>query len=107
MIDLNELIEKGMPSIAEVEILDEFGDKLDQIIKGENKEKPNALFLARITWNGTREIIWRVYDPEIADSQLKTLIDSDSSPREFDYRIDPDEKWELAKWHLKEYKSEE
>ena len=49
------------------------------------------------------ELIWRVYDPEIANAFLKGLIDRDNSVREFDYRMDDDENWKLAEWHLKEW----
>lgn len=85
-----------MPSRSEVEVIDNYGDYLDNEIKGPDKEKPNALFLARITWNKTRELIWRVYNPEISNSFLQEIITANSSPRQFDYRIDPDDNWELA-----------
>ena len=104
MIDLEDLIDNGMPSKSEVEVIDNYGDYLDNEIKGKNKEKPNALFLARITWNKTRELIWRVYDPEISNIFLQEIIAANSSPRQFDYRIDPDDNWELAKWHLTDWK---
>lgn len=104
MVDLVDLIENGMPSKSEVQIVDDYGDYLDNIIKGEDKEKPNALFLARITWNKTRELIWRVNNAEIANNILQKIISDNSSPRQFDYRIDPDESWELTEWHLKEWK---
>lgn len=103
MIDLEDLIDNGMPSKSEVEVIDNYGDYLDNEIKGKNKEKPNALFLARITWNKTRELIWRVYDPEISNNFLQEIIAANSSPRQFDYRIDPDDNWELAKWHLADW----
>ena len=103
MIDLNELIENGMPSKNEVNVIDEFGDFLDSNIKGPDKEKPNALFLARITWNSTRELIWRVYDPEIANLFLKEFIEKNQSPREFDYKMEKDDDWKLTTWHLKDW----
>lgn len=104
MIDLDDLIDNGMPSKSEVEVIDNYGDYLDNEIKGPDKDKPNALFLARITWNKTRELIWRVYDPEISNRFLQEIITANSSPRQFDYRIDPDNNWELAKWHLTDWK---
>jgi Family of unknown function (DUF695) len=103
MLQCEELIDNGMPSKTEVKIIDELGDFLDDKIKGENKERPNALFLARITWNTTRELIWRVNDPEISDKFLKDFIKNTSAIREFDYRIDNDEHWKLTEWHLKEW----
>lgn len=100
MIDLDDLIDNGMPSLKEREVIDSFGDKLDEQFKGENPDKPNALFLARITWNKTRELIWRIYDPEVASNLLQEIIALNSSPRAFDYRIDSDNEWKLAEWHL-------
>lgn len=91
MVQLEDLIENGMPSKSELEIVDSLGDFLDEKIKGDNIEKPNALFLARITWNGTRELIWRVFDPEISDSFLKAFIGKANPSREFDYRMEDDE----------------
>ena len=102
MIDIQETVENGMPSKNEQELLDKFGETLDNNIKGQDKEKPNALFLARITWNKTRELIWRVYVPELIDKYLRKIITDNSSPREFDFRIDPDMDWKLTKWHLKD-----
>lgn len=100
MLQFDDLIENGMPSATEREIVDPFGDLLDAKFKGENPEKPNALFLARITWSKTRELIYRVFDPEPADQYLVNLIESKKYPRHFDYRIDPDQQWKLAEWHL-------
>jgi hypothetical protein len=100
MLDIEDTVRNGMPSKKERALLDEFGDVLDTNIRGQDKQKPNALFLARITWNNTRELIWRLYDPELADKYLQQIIDANSSPRPFDYRIDPDKDWKLAEWHL-------
>lgn len=99
MIQLADIVENGMPSQAERDVVDRFGDMLRERINGEEK-KPNALFLACITWNSTRELIWRVYDPEPVDAFLRELIAAKTYPREFDYRIDRDPEWKLADWHL-------
>ncbi len=100
MIQLDDLIDKGMPSEAERAVVDPFGHSLGDTFVGDNAAKPNALFLARITWNGTRELIYRVYDPEPINSFLQGLIESKTHARAFDYRIDPDQDWELTRWHL-------
>ena len=98
-VELEDLIENGMPSQSERDIVDPFGDSLDTLLKG-SPTKPNALFLARITWNASRELIYRVYDPEEANHLLQHVIASQDYPREFDFRMDDDPEWKLAAWHL-------
>jgi len=103
ILQLEDLVDNGMPSSGEQEVIDKFGDFLDEKIKGPDKEKPNALFLARITWNATRELIWRVFDPKLTNEFLSKLISGKTYERPFDYRIDHDKEWELARWHLKKF----
>lgn len=100
MIQFEDLIDNGMPSRAEVELLEPWEDQLDSGFKGDDPEKPNALFLARITWRESRELIYRVYDLEPANRLLQDLIESKEHLRPFDFRIDPDPEWKLADWHL-------
>ena len=100
MVEFENLIENGMPSRGERELVDPFGDSLDAQLKGPDPAKPSALFLARITWNATRELVYRVFEAEVANRTLEELISARTYPREFDYRIDDDPQWELAKWHL-------
>ena len=99
IIDFKDLVDNGMPSVAEREIVDPFVDQLDLHVKGDAR-KPNALFLARVTWNGTRQLLYRVHDPEVVQKYLQNLIENKAHPREFDYRLDPDPTWELSSWYL-------
>ena len=96
ILKCQELRENGMPSPEEKRIIDQFGDKL----AGQLKADGNALFLARITWNATRQLLYRVYDPEVANEFLTDLISSESYIRDFDFRMEQDEAWELAAWYL-------
>ncbi len=104
MINFENFIGNGMPTREDVLKAEKFEDILSENIKGANKEKPNALFLARITWNETRELIWRVYNAKIVNEFLEKIIDEKKYPFEFDYRIDDDEEWKLAEWHLQSVK---
>ena len=106
MIKFQSLADNGMPPTKEREVVDPFGDSLDAIFKGDDPERPNALFLARITWNKTRELIYRVYQPEPCHQYLTRVINEKTSPRPFDYRIDNDPEWKLAAWHLRATKAE-
>lgn len=100
MLHFEDLIQNGMPSRLERERVEPWEETIDQSFKGEHPEKPNALFLARITWNGTRELIYRIYDPEIVNQVLVRIIESKSQPRPFDYRMEHDPEWTQVKWHL-------
>ncbi|MCO5950038.1 DUF695 domain-containing protein [Mucilaginibacter flavidus] len=104
MIDFEDIIENGMPSQQERNVLDEFEERFSSLLKGTDLEKPNALFLARITWNKTRELIWRIYEPEAANKLLETIIEQNQFSRTFDYRLECDKDWKLAEWHLAEHK---
>ena len=60
----------------------------------------NGLFFARVTHDALREIIWRVHDPEPANSVLHGILQARDYPREFEYRIDEDRNWEKTRWYL-------
>ena len=95
IIDFEEIIDNGMPSEKEREIVDPFCDKLEEDIKVGG----NALFIVRETWNKTRRLVWRVYDPEIADQHLKYIINNHKHPRQFDYHMVQDLEWEQVEWY--------
>jgi hypothetical protein len=77
IVECADLAENGMPTNVEVSVLDRFGDEFDENLKADG----NALFLARITWNGTRQFLYRVYDPEVANRYLTDLIEENAAPR--------------------------
>ena len=104
ILSFDDLMENGMPTKKQVLIADKFEDFLDDKIKGRNKEKPNALFLGRVTWNKTRQLLWRIYDPELTNQFLKNIIKNEEYPLEVDYNISIDEEWQYAKWYLESCK---
>ncbi|HIK73139.1 MAG TPA: DUF695 domain-containing protein [Alcanivorax sp.] len=101
IIDFEETVENEMPSEEEREIVDPFCDKLDEEIKAGG----NALFLIRETWNRTRRLVWRVYDPEIAHHHLQYLVDHHRHPRPFDWRMEQDVEWDQAEWYFKQLRA--
>jgi hypothetical protein len=103
ILTCQHLADKGMPTHEEQQILDQFGADLDQHLKANG----NALFLARITWNGTRQLLYRVYDPEFANLYLTGIIEAESQVREFDFRMEHDEAWNYAKYYLSHWKAEQ
>ena len=57
--------------------------------------------MGRITWNKTRELIWRVFEPELTNDFLSKIIEEENYPLQFDFKIEDDTEWKLADWHLK------
>lgn len=98
IIDFQDLIAKGMPSQEERELVDPFCDELDEQIKSNG----NALFFIRETWNKTRRMVWRVYNPEIAHQYLQHIVDQENHPRPFDWHMEQDMNWEQATWYFKQ-----
>ena len=99
IIDFESLADNSMPTDEERNIVDPFQETLDSHIKS-NPEKPNALFLARITWNKTRQLLYRVNTPQLAHEYLQSVIEVEDHPRHFDYQMFHDEEWEQAAWYL-------
>lgn len=100
-LELTDLTDNGMPSQAQRDLVDPFGDLLDGLLKGPVHDKPNALFLGRITWNASRELIYRVFDPEPANASIQSIIGGAEHPCEFNFRMEDDPEWSLADWHLR------
>ena len=89
-IHANDLAEKGMPTSDESRLLFEIGDQIEKSIGGYN-----GLFLARSTWNGLREIAFRVYDPDVADRALQEML-SQEQPRYWEFKMEHDPSWQQA-----------
>ena len=91
----------GMPTAEEKAVIDGIGKLLDTQIK----ENGNSLFLAPITWRETRQILYRVYDPELANSFLMEWVESDSAVRPLSFKMESDADWTLANWYLQNWES--
>ena len=82
----------GMPTSVEIKVLDKLEEEIYTVLRaGEN-----VMFLARVTCRGTRELLYRVRDPEPVNEALQRLIADNSQVREWEYRIEQDQDWELA-----------
>lgn len=96
IIDMVEKHDVGLPTSAETEVLKAFAKELRNHLEAD----ANAAFLASVTWNGTRQLVFRVRDPEVANTYL-TRVTADPSPtRQFDYRMEKDAAWALAEQYL-------
>lgn len=86
----------GVPTPAEQEVLGPLGEEL----RRELQRDGNTAFLASITWNGTRQMVFRVRDPERANAYLTTLVNDPAPVRPMEYRMEEDPSWTLAAPHL-------
>jgi hypothetical protein len=85
-----------MPTPEESKILFEIGDKIESAIEGSN-----ALFLARSTWDGLRQLSFRVHDPELANDTLQSLLAIKPHARFWEYRMHEDPEWAEAAYIFK------
>jgi hypothetical protein len=99
-MEAQELIENGMPSPVESELLFTIGDEIEQtVLNGRTEhDSENALFLARSTWNATRELLFQVHDPEVAHSALQQLLNGRSWKRHWEYKMSSDKVWANASY---------
>lgn len=97
-LEAKALIDNGMPSPAESALLFQIGDEIEAtVLAGRTAHgADNALFLARSTWNGLRQLLYYVHDPEIAHLALQALLASRTWERAWDYRMEEDFDWEKA-----------
>jgi hypothetical protein len=89
VIDARELADHGMPTRDEYLVLDAIGDLIEATLL----ETRNAIFLARETWNGRRQLVYRVNDPDVAAQALQALIDRGQQRREWEFRMEADVEW--------------
>ena len=103
VMNYKDLGENGMPTSEESEFVYQYLEGLSKQIIGDPSH-PNALYLARVTWNGTCEVIWQVNNLEPVNEFLKGIIDSETYPREFNYKMEYDAKWNNVSWYLQKFK---
>ena len=96
IIEMAEPNAVGLPTPAEQEVLGALGEELRRELQADG----NAAFLASITWNGTRQLVFRVRDPERANAFLAMLVNHPAPVRQMEYRMEEDPSWALAAPHL-------
>lgn len=92
------LADRGMPDPEEQEILNAIGDEIEDALVAALTEfgAPNVLYFARSTWDGQRELMFRVHDPEVANAVLQEKISSKKWERGWDFRMEEDRDWKLT-----------
>jgi hypothetical protein len=98
-LEAADLVDRRMPSPDESNILFEIGDKIEGAVVGSN-----AIFLARSTWNGLRQLVFRVYDPEVANATLQALI-KDEQSRPWEFKMQGDSDWREAGFYFQLFPS--
>jgi len=95
-IDCKYVERNGMPTAREVAALEQLEDENFASILAEQ----NAVFLARVTCRGRRELMYRIHDPGPANEVLQKLVSQPNPSREWDYRMEYDPGWALAQPEL-------
>lgn len=88
-------IKNGLPSKEEKARLYEFEDSLAPSLKGDPGQ-PNALWLATRNWNGRRELIYRVHNPELANEVMTQICRENTTPNPLHYEMTHDPEWRAA-----------
>lgn len=57
------------------------------------------VFVGRVTWNGTRQLLYYLDKPDCAEPKLKKFA-HDYPKRVFDFQCQPDEQWERVSSYL-------
>ena len=106
IIDYKELSISGLPTNDEFEKVSKFFDFLDEHLTGD-PAKPNALFVARESYNGLCHLVFYVYDPEVANTFLQKEIKIKRFDREFEFLMERDVEWKHSEWYLNIAKTSE
>lgn len=86
-IPLSSATEAGLPTKKEADDLNAWETK----VEGKITVGP-FVFVGRVTWNGNRELLYYVQEPESVARNLQILIDSRST-RPFAFRCERDQDW--------------
>lgn len=101
-----DLDDNQWPTPEEFEMMQDYVESFDKAIKV-NDEKPNALFVARVTHNGICEMIWMLHDSQSTIDYLDDVISKGNPLREFEYHIESDPEWSCIEWFLQDFLSKE
>lgn len=95
-IEMKEAHEIGLPTDAEQRDLTKLRETLDVTLLTDK----NALWLGSMTWNRTRQLIYRVRIQSPVNEYLTALMGSSAAMRPMQHRMVPDASWEQAEYYL-------
>lgn len=76
-------------------------NKFENDLEIEFKGLVNYCYVGRVTWNGYREIIYYIDDPEKLVKKLQEAIDNHKF-RNFAFRCEKDEEWKNVSIYFKD-----
>lgn len=91
-VQLEEINDVGGPTDEEAKLLNTFEDFL--IHTKRFRSLACIHWVARLTYNGVRDIMFYTDNPEPIHAYLQDIIDREDHPRSFKYEIVKDSKWE-------------
>ena len=99
IIDFEKLAENGMSTSEESTLVFDWLEEVHIGLMGD-VDHPNALFVGRMSHDGSVHAVWQVNNPKQAHKYLQGLVDSKKYPRQFEFVIEPDEEWKNADFYL-------
>ena len=102
-IDYKDFADDEMPTPGESELLNNICGQIEPaVLQGRTRlDAANALFLARSTWGGIRELAFQVHDPKTAHQSLQSLLKSKEWERAWQYEMKHDPTWQDAAYFFK------
>lgn len=94
VIEVTKTAKNGMPTAGESKVLDELGDKIESVLQDATTthNSTNILFLARVTGDSQRELVYRVHDPELANRILERSV-AEHNVRDWSFTMFHDGEW--------------
>ncbi len=94
-LNAKEVVDNGMPSASENELLFAIGDVIEETVLSNLTETGaiNAQFLSRSTRDGVRELSFYVHDPKIMRTAIEALVVSRPWERAWNYQMAHDPQW--------------
>ena len=105
IFDYVDVDDNMWPSTDEFAIMQDYVETFDKGLKG-LPEHPNALFVARVTHNGTCQMIWMLHNAQTAIEYLDKIIAEGNEVRCFEHHVEGDPEWKSIEWFLQDFPSE-
>lgn len=94
--DLHRMAQSQRTGAEKVDRLERLGEALSEGLTHDG----NALFAGRVTWNGSRQLIFRLKDPDPAEKFLGMTRQASRWEDSFGYLLEPDPEWSAAQEFL-------